>query len=583
MDDPQPIPAPTETAGKMPAPQPPPPVPTVLPELFVPLHCDRAGSYSNAVIQFAQAPGASPTETTLITTQQLVLPTTLQTIRWHTPTLASLILLAVAIFAYRTLRRTVRAPHLLGRLYCRACNYDLSPPNPGSPVTAHCPECGLSTTRMPPVMAEPLLFRLLMPFVACLGTLILCMALLGWSLQWTPGGSSQLIWPIPGIVSLVPRYGFMRPVDYNGPATTRLTLTSLATGATLTAREISNAWGFVGVAPGGTLAASLSMHPGTDPSIPGWQTHLSLIDLHSGQTRSCPPSPTYATVSHAPTFSRDGSKVWFLLQIPVGNPNTPPYDYEIVETDVNSLRQRVVSRFTGATSLAPNGSPAYINPTFLPHEDERGPTFFVAAMMQYNTSGTSTVEGRIYQSGTANDSFITLPATAARSYFPATLSRDARTISIGLHPATNGTLVADLTTGIVTTILPPAAAPAPATAPATPATLQVSRDWSITCTTVGAINLFDPTGTQVATLAVPASPGFGPIMPGWNGLLTLSSDNRYAAVQLLLPQHSVYGAVMYGPSAYFPHVVIWDLAPLNLNQSTPPPASDLSNPQRTPQ
>ena len=594
MDDPQPPPAASTPVAPATAPAPVTTVPTLLPKLLVPLHTARAGNFSSAVVQFAQPPGASPTETTLVITQQLYLPTTLQTIRWHTPTLASLVLLAVAIFAYRTLRRTARAPRILGRLYCRACNYDLSPLKPGDPVTANCPECGLSTARKRPVMAEPLLFRLLMPFVACLGTIIVCLALLGWSLHWVPGGSSQLIWPIPGIVSLVPRYGLSHQIEHNGTVITRLTLTSLVAGTTLKPHDIANPWGYVSVAPSGNLAASIAIENNNDPLLPGSQAHLIFVDLRSGESRSCPPAPLNATVNHAPTFSRDGSKVWYMLQIPRGNPSVPNFDYEIVETDVGTLRQRVIHRISGATILAPNGSPAYVYSKFLSHEDGRGSTFYVVAMTQYNTSGTNTVEGRIYKSGTGADSVITLPATAANSYFPATLSRDATTISVGLHPATNGTLVADLTTGIVTTALPPAATPAPITAPLAalaPAAISptaplpgVTRDWSLNRTTAGTFNLFDPAGAQVATLAVPASSGFGPAMtaPGWTGSIAMSLDNRYAASQLLLPSNSVYGAVMYGPTAYFPHVVVWDLAPLNLKQSIPPPAADLSNPQSTP-
>ena len=103
--------------------------------------------------------------------------------RIHAPDLGGSAALLFALLIFFSLRRILRRPQSHGHLYCRVCNYDLTPWKPPTPAqpTATCPECGVSTQAKPPLRGRFMLRRIL-PILGIFLPLFLCSFILWWPL-----------------------------------------------------------------------------------------------------------------------------------------------------------------------------------------------------------------------------------------------------------------------------------------------------------------------------------------------------------------------------------------------------------------
>ncbi len=80
----------------------------------------------------------------------------------HLPDFAVPISLLLAIIFVWRLSRILRSPQSQNRIYCRRCNYDLTPEQfTETPPTNPCPECGTSSTESPPKRGRSTPIRLI--------------------------------------------------------------------------------------------------------------------------------------------------------------------------------------------------------------------------------------------------------------------------------------------------------------------------------------------------------------------------------------------------------------------------------------
>ena len=124
------------------------------PAMVVRLTPDAAGSMPYPQLSF------NPTSRVLLVDSTFVPPPAWWTV--HGADAGAGLAMAGAVLLAGLWRRAARRPQTAGKLYCRRCNYDLTPVA-GARAPGTCPECGPTAKRRPPASGRSALRRLAAP------------------------------------------------------------------------------------------------------------------------------------------------------------------------------------------------------------------------------------------------------------------------------------------------------------------------------------------------------------------------------------------------------------------------------------
>ncbi len=166
-------------------------------EIPVPLNDD--GSVGGPALHFAA-------DSSVLYVRQPIRPFEIgEFIQWHAPDVAGVTLAIAILTIVLTLRRVLRTPRERGKLYCRTCNYQITPPlalrkNARTIVVgegARCPECGTDLARRKLVVGGRTIFRLWPAWAVAVPAMLPCLLAMVLTLQWysPPRGTP---WPVRG-------------------------------------------------------------------------------------------------------------------------------------------------------------------------------------------------------------------------------------------------------------------------------------------------------------------------------------------------------------------------------------------------
>lgn len=175
----------------------------------IPLATNLDGSVTVPALEF------SPDGSVLYVRQPVSHPSVWEYAAWYGPDVAGALLPIAFISGVVVLRRVLRSARERGRVYCRRCNYALTPPlaerdtsgRVEVPVDARCPECGSTLSRVRPVIGRGIFARLWPVWGVAAPLALACIATLALTLQaWTPGGMTAT-WPVSGTQTPLARMG----------------------------------------------------------------------------------------------------------------------------------------------------------------------------------------------------------------------------------------------------------------------------------------------------------------------------------------------------------------------------------------
>lgn len=157
----------------------------------------------------------SPDGSLLYVRQPVRKPAAWEYAAWYAPNIATVLLPITLLVVLIALRRVFRSPREQGKVYCRKCNYRLTPPlvereasgRVIAPDGARCPECGSPLARTRPVIGRSAAARLWPIWGAAVPLALACLIAFALSLEApTPAGAAAA-WPPKEVQTTLMRLG----------------------------------------------------------------------------------------------------------------------------------------------------------------------------------------------------------------------------------------------------------------------------------------------------------------------------------------------------------------------------------------
>lgn len=492
---------------------------------------------------------------------------------WYAPDAAAVSVLAVVVWCAWRLRRVLRRPQSTGRLYCLACNYDLTPEvilgaGPVRPIPERCPECGTGTKRRRPESGRSRLTRALglCAFVALSVIAAVVVGVLTLEQYGAGGGWGGAAWPADAIRQVEPLLALQK----KEPAASwrcRLRAYDLPSGRSrgvvltgpVSASESGNIspdgrWYVVAPFPWGPTYISES------GKVEPTSARIVIFDLASGARHEVTVDPALMGGQTLVGFSPDGSRAYVQVQSmlapsPYSSPFAPSplglspstFETSLHEVTLADGSSKELVKLNSAYSV--NGNQRSTPGQGFAILSENGrlewALFTDRGAIPGASTSTSTVE--VQWSGDPGAGPRTLQITGCQSIFtPRLLSGGILEGVAWDPPSIMGTALIDLRTGAVTIRAEP------------PTTLGsdrcVSRFYSHASHVVSnALTLVDTrSGKDIATL---------PHGSGWLGPVHFSPDGHWVATVVNRPRTTLLGGTT-APNLVDLEVVVWDLSQL---------------------
>jgi hypothetical protein len=171
--------------------------PLLLPVARIPLHVEPAGFATSGWVDVDEAGDL------LYVFQTVEYSGVGGWLRWHAPLLALIAVGAAVALLFWRIRYVWRRPRERGRMYCRRCNYDLTPVGAGD--LQRCPECGAGVLQMRPIRGRRVWARLVLSVLAAAAVGIGGGAVMRSTLTLSPRGFPwDVPWPGPFVKRLGP-------------------------------------------------------------------------------------------------------------------------------------------------------------------------------------------------------------------------------------------------------------------------------------------------------------------------------------------------------------------------------------------
>ena len=250
-------------------------------EIPIPLNDD--GSVGGPALHFAP-------DSSVLYVRQPIRPFDLgEFIQWHAPDVAGVSLVIAILIIVITLRRVLLTPRERGKLYCRACNYQITPPlalrkNARTIVVgegARCPECGTELAKRKPVVGGRRFFRLWPAWAVAGPVLLPCLLAMVLTLQWysPPRGTP---WPFRGVERLLGGRAVQKvPRDGWRPTTDHITRWKLPEGRRIEGEWLAETLGFNNA----MLTPDGSKFVFVVDEYHRWMPRLLIIDTRTGEKR----------------------------------------------------------------------------------------------------------------------------------------------------------------------------------------------------------------------------------------------------------------------------------------------------------
>lgn len=401
--------------------------PTLQPIAKIPLEATPNGSVFSPSLAF------SPDGTVLYVRQPVALAGVWDHVRWYGPDAASVLMLAALVWVLVVVARTMRRRQHADSVYCRGCNYELTPPIADEVRSgraewltedAKCPECG-QRAKKGPVVGRPRWWRVL-PWVAGLGVVAAGWAgvLIATLIPLRPMQGPT--WPVPGIETRWPAAAFQKNHG-RFPVKHRVTRWDPRTGSRL---------GSLGVEPLGGMDNAALSRDGKVMALGCWQSlagdgsqSVVLIDTATGARRELEWPPEHWRRPMVAGFTPDSSGVFVMSNLNLPSPGEA-LDVVVELVDVRTLERREVARVRTELTVQQNNA---LYPYFIP--DERDSDRWVLVVLRTTLNG---VEAEVLIKGerTTQDSVrrMHLSFPAAGSWYPPRRSGPG-TVDIPLYTA----------------------------------------------------------------------------------------------------------------------------------------------------
>jgi hypothetical protein len=471
-------------------------------------------------------------------------------IRWHAPDLATVIAaLVLAALLLRT-RRVLLWPRRPGRVYCRRCNYDLTPPGPApksrpAPTAPRCPECGQDTDERPPVRGRRLRTRAGIPLACGLFALVTCAFVLWFALDSYRATPFSDPWPGAWAARLAPQWCWERADNPDRFGRFRLSRYSLPGLRLLSTDLLRGMNGIRGArpTPDGRFVAAVIIDRRNMRGV-----QLQVKDVASGAWRTVALSKQLIAGADLVGFSSDGAEAFVQAQLYPGPlPHYPPPTPDPIRTVLYR-----VPLVTGSPTLIADvptefvGVPATMAvPIQFFTVAEHAGTLHWALVTDMDSRGRQSSNIQILTSATvaAHSAPLSVTLSSSSWYGLPQLSEDGRVLQVQhwISPTIDSFDQVDLQSGALTTTsdsngrcqCPPAA------------------DGSSVRPVGSSLQLFDAAGSPMAELGAS-------VPPIWLGGAFISPDARWVAAVRFT---SAPGAVA-NPTAQpigTSEILLWDI------------------------
>jgi hypothetical protein len=482
--------------------------------------------------------------------------------KWYLPDAAFVLALSFLAWAIWRARRVARQPQVTGRLYCRTCNYDLTPavntagrglPKTGLSIAERCPECGADTARRRPRAGRSRTWRisglLLLAWLIHAGSIVVGVLTLE-RFQRTRWSTLET-WPIAGIDTVAPGFAIQKSQP-PWPAIVRLDRYELPSGRyrdTL-ARLPRDAMANDTLSPSGTRCVLL--RHSLDPGNP---VFASVIDTTTGDSRDFPLPPGMFSSAQVVGFSKDSARVYIQTQgsLPGMTMNRPGNTFKssLLELTLDSGFLRAIADVDTGYTLS---GQSQATPTQRFAVLERGDKIIWALFTDRSaitTAGMPAIGGQVLWSESPGTPPIDV-RFSGRAFLTPILTSDGATLRIPIWSTPDFAEI-DLQARTQRVVTDPAGLLS-SRAPAAHRGLR---------TGTGTLDLIDAAdGSTLATLWV----GTG---TNWLSGSWISRDGKWAAAFITRPTKAWFGPPSSIPAAG--DILVWDLSALAPAPRSPKP------------